>query len=168
MNLYRHAKNQVFSSLCSRDIVDLKTDCNLIGWQHFGPYLWNQIFPKIWDLCQNTANNINFHYRPNSEKINDYPVLAHFPIFLVKKFFFKKSGSVKHKKTWALNTMLSFRIKLMSQSRKNFRTEGQTDPNSQNPSDHGRGSNIVRHFLVSRTSALYGLWNPKFTQTYLS
>ena len=94
--------------------------------------------------------------------------MAHFPIFLVKKFFFKKSGSVKHKKTWALNTMLSFRIKLMSQSRKNFRTEGQTDPNSQNPSDHGRGSNIVRHFLVSRTSALYGLWNPKFTQTYLN
>ena len=28
-------------------------------------------FSKVWNLCKNTVNNINFLYRPNSEKIND-------------------------------------------------------------------------------------------------
>ena len=27
-------------------------------------------FPQIWDLCRNTANSMNFHYRTNSEKSN--------------------------------------------------------------------------------------------------
>ena len=44
--------------------------CNLIGQEHFGPYLRNQIFHQTWDLCKSTANKINFNYRPNSEKIN--------------------------------------------------------------------------------------------------
>ena len=48
INLYQHAKNQTFSSLCSGDMVNLKwsKSCNLIGWEHFGPYFRNQIFPK--------------------------------------------------------------------------------------------------------------------------
>ena len=49
----------------------IKKSCNLIGWEHFGPYLGNQNFPKTWDLCRNTANNIHFHHRTNSVKIND-------------------------------------------------------------------------------------------------
>ena len=28
-------------------------------------------FSQIWDLGRNTANNLNFHYRKNSVKIND-------------------------------------------------------------------------------------------------
>ena len=28
-------------------------------------------FSKKWDLCMNTANTINFHYKTNSEKVND-------------------------------------------------------------------------------------------------
>ena len=57
-------KIKAFSSIGSRDIVDSKI---LIDWEHFGPYVKNQIFPK-YEIC---ANNINFRYRPNSEKIND-------------------------------------------------------------------------------------------------
>ena len=76
----------------------IKKSCNLIGSEHFGPYLRNQNFP-IWDLCRNTAN-INFRYRTNSVKINDKvfqyikknPVLAHFPNFWGKKKFSEKSG----------------------------------------------------------------------------
>ena len=47
----------------------IKKFCNLIGWEHFGPYLWDKRIP--WDLCRNTANNKNFHYRTNSVKTND-------------------------------------------------------------------------------------------------
>ena len=28
-------------------------------------------FPKIWNLCKNMPNNINFHWRPNSGQNND-------------------------------------------------------------------------------------------------
>ena len=77
----------------------IKKSCNLIGWEHFGPYLRNQNFPKTWDLCRNIANNIHFHYRTNSVKINDKIFqyiqktlfLVHFwpifPIFGAKKVF---------------------------------------------------------------------------------
>ena len=34
-------------------------------------HISGKIFSQIWDLCRNRANNINFHYRTNSEKIND-------------------------------------------------------------------------------------------------
>ena len=58
-----------------------------------------QKFPKIWDLCRNTVNIINFHYRRNSVKIsnqffNKYkkdPVFGlffvHFPNLWGKKKF---------------------------------------------------------------------------------
>ena len=58
----------------------------------FGP------FSQIWDLCGNTANNINFHNRTNAIKINDQSFqyiqktlfLAHFPKFAGKIFFLQK------------------------------------------------------------------------------
>ena len=28
-------------------------------------------YSQTWDLCRNAVDNINFHYRTNSEKIND-------------------------------------------------------------------------------------------------
>ena len=40
MNLQQYAKNQAFSSFCSRDILNLKIQ------EHFGPYLRNQNFSK--------------------------------------------------------------------------------------------------------------------------
>ena len=64
MNLHQYAKNQAFSSFCSRDIVNLKI-------------LQSDWLRAFWpisqkpDLCKNTANIIKFLYRPNSEKIND-------------------------------------------------------------------------------------------------
>ena len=49
----------------------IKKSCNLIGWEHFDPYLRNKNFPK-YGICAGTQqSNINFHYRTNSEKIND-------------------------------------------------------------------------------------------------
>ena len=38
----------------------------------FWPTSQEQKFSKIWDLCRNTPNNRNFHYRTSSEKIKDY------------------------------------------------------------------------------------------------
>ena len=79
-----------------------------IGWLK-NPGIWlaenilahiqKQEFSQIWDLCSSTANNINFHYRPTSVKINDQ--IFHqvqktlfltlfgsiFPIFEAKKIF---------------------------------------------------------------------------------
>ena len=70
MNLYQHAKNQAFSSLCSRDRVDL----NILqsDWSRaFWPITQETHFSQVRDLCKNIANNTNFLYGPNSEKIND-------------------------------------------------------------------------------------------------
>ena len=89
VNLYQHAKNQPISLICSR----------------------------IWDLCRNTANNINFHYRTNSVKINGKffqyikksPVfgcfLARFPNFGSKK---KISGNLTPSHTTSCGFLASF------------------------------------------------------------
>ena len=69
MNLYQCAKNQAFSSLCPRDLVNLK-----ILKSDWPRAFWLIVISgirllQIWDLCKHTANNMNFHYRPKSEKI---------------------------------------------------------------------------------------------------
>ena len=69
MNLYQCAKDQAFSSLCSRDLVNLK-----ILKSDWPRGFWLIVISgirllQIWDLCKHTANNMNFHYRPKSEKI---------------------------------------------------------------------------------------------------
>ena len=43
-------------------------------------------FSRIWDLCRNLANNINFHYRPNSDEINDYFFQYIFKILFLANF----------------------------------------------------------------------------------
>ena len=65
-----------------------------------------QPFSQIWDLCRNTTNNISFHYRTNSVKINDQIFhytqknlsLGHFwsifPNIWRKKFFSRNYGSI--------------------------------------------------------------------------
>ena len=87
----------------------------------FCPISQESEFSQISDLCRNTANNIDFHYRTNSVKINDKifqyiqrkpvfgPFLSHFPIFGAKRFFSGKPGSVMHKFTWVSSTMPKFR-----------------------------------------------------------
>ena len=67
MNLHQYAKNQAFSSFCSRDIVNLKilqSDWSRAFW----PISQELDFSQVWDLCKNTAVNTIFLYRANSEK----------------------------------------------------------------------------------------------------
>ena len=79
-------------------------------------------FSQIWDLCRNTANNINFHYRTTSVKCNDQTFQqiqkalfladfwSTFPIFWA--YFFCccwKFGSVMHSFISISSTMPKFR-----------------------------------------------------------
>ena len=87
----------------------------------------------------NTANNINFHYRTNSEKINDKmfqyipksqcfgPFLVHLPNFWSKKDFSGKSIFVTHNFKWVSSTMPKFRKKIMIQFQENAWTDGRTE-----------------------------------------
>ena len=62
MNFFQRVKNQTFSSFCSRDVIYLKilqSHCPKTSWQDSKR---SQYFSK------HTAININFHYKPNSEK----------------------------------------------------------------------------------------------------
>ena len=69
----------------------LQSDWMIIFW----PISQELEFSQIWDFCRNKANNIHFHYRTNSVKINGnifqyiqkVLFLAHFPNFWGKKFF---------------------------------------------------------------------------------
>ena len=69
VNFYQHAKNEAVSSIYSGEIVDLKipqSEWLKASW----PISQEQHFSQIEDLCKNTANDIDFHYRANSGKIN--------------------------------------------------------------------------------------------------
>ena len=69
VNLYQHAKNQAVSSIRSGEMVDLKILQS--EWlRAFWPISQERDLSQIED-CRNTANNINFHYRTNSGKINN-------------------------------------------------------------------------------------------------
>ena len=69
-NLYQHAQNQANSLICSGDMVNLKILPS--DWlRKFWPISQEPEFSQMSDLCRNTANNIIFHYRTNSVKIND-------------------------------------------------------------------------------------------------
>ena len=72
----------------------VKKSCNLIGWEHFDPYLWNKNFAGL-DNCrilqrivQDRANNISFYYRINSVNFSINPKNRFWsisPIFGAKK-----------------------------------------------------------------------------------
>ena len=63
-------KNKTISSICSEDMVDLKI-LEFVCLTVFWAISQEQEFSHVWDLCRNTNNNFNSHYRPNSVKIND-------------------------------------------------------------------------------------------------
>ena len=100
VNLYQHAKNQAFSSFCSWDTVDLKILRS--DWlRAFWPICQEPDFSQVWDLCQNTAVNINFLYKPNSEKLmtkfsNKFIKPYFWPIFPISraKIFFPKNPAL--------------------------------------------------------------------------
>ena len=70
---------------------------SLIGQEHVGPYLKNQIFFQICELSRNISNNTKFHLDQIPEKLmtkfcntlKKNLFLAHFPIFGPKKYFSK-------------------------------------------------------------------------------
>ena len=68
MNLYKHEKNRLFHGFVL-EIWLIKKPCNLVGWEHFGPYLMKKNSHKH-GICTGTQQ-ISFHYRTNSVKIND-------------------------------------------------------------------------------------------------
>ena len=125
-----------------------------------------QKFPKIWDLCRNTVNIINFHYRRNSVKIsnqffNKYkkdPVFGlffvHFPNLWGKKKFPENPAwprttshgflapSQNLEKTYL--TIPRKRPDRGKDGRTERRTEGRT-----NPSGYCRGSKIQKFKKLS-------------------
>ena len=78
------------SSICSGEMVDLKIlQSELL--RAFWPISQEKNLSQIEDLCRNTENNINFHYRTNSGKIYDqiflwiqkplfWPIFGSFPL----------------------------------------------------------------------------------------
>ena len=82
MNLYQHAKNEAFSSYCSGDLVDLKS-CNLIGQEHFDPYLRNQITPK-YCICARIQQII---YTFTTDQNQEKKYWPNFPINSKKNYF---------------------------------------------------------------------------------
>ena len=81
----------------------------------FWPISQEPEFSQIWDLCWNTANNINVHYRTNSIEINDkifqyiqkqfWPI---FPIFGAKKKLLE-NPAVMHNFIWVSSIMPNLR-----------------------------------------------------------
>ena len=70
VNLYQHIENQAVSLIHSEEMLDLKilqSQWLLAFW----PIFQEQNFSQREDLYRNTVNNKNFHYKTNSEKIND-------------------------------------------------------------------------------------------------
>ena len=75
LNLYQHAKNEAVSSICSDEIINLKIR-NLIGWEYFGLYLRNKIFPK-------------YRIYPRTQQIIILFTIKQIQQKLMIKFFFK-------------------------------------------------------------------------------
>ena len=115
-------------------------------------------------FSQMLINHKNFHFPQITDKPNDViflkspktMFLGHFWLFLVIfawwGFFPKKSGSVSYNYIWASNNMLSFRKKVMSQSRENLpavgRADRRTDLSSRIYQFHINGNKIIRHAIL--------------------
>ena len=109
-------KNEAVSSICSWEIVDLKIQQS-VWLRPFWPVSQEKDFSQIYDLCRNTANNINFHYRTNQVKINDWIFFKFkkpyfwsiFPTFGGKKVFFKKNLAIMNNFIRVSNIVPKFR-----------------------------------------------------------
>ena len=141
MILYQHAKNQVFSSFSYRDKVDLKilqSDWPRALW----PRSQEPNFSQIRDFCKNTVYNANFHYKPNSDIIDQVqkklinfsinskdPMFGPFSPFWGQKFYFqiiRLCRALQHNTTW---DFFEFQKKIMSWFQENVWVEGQRDRN---------------------------------------
>ena len=75
-----NCKNQAILSFSSRYMVDLKIQQS--HWQ-FGPYLKNQFFSEIWNLCMNIANKISVYTKLRKNKCLNFLITSKnlWPIF---------------------------------------------------------------------------------------
>ena len=96
----RYRRYAYFSSI---DIVNLKIMQS--DWTR-GFWLISQKsnFSRIWDLCRILAN-INFHYRPNSDEINDYFFQYIFKILFLANFWIFETKFC-HQKIWLCHAKL--------------------------------------------------------------
>ena len=141
--MYQQAKNEVFHWLVLEIWLIIKILQS--GWlRAFWPISLEEKSSQIWDFCRNIANNIHFHYRIISVKINDKifkyikknPVyslfLAHLLDFLGKNSFSRKSGSVTHNFIWVSSIIPNLRKtngtipRKRQDRRKDGHKEGQT------------------------------------------
>lgn len=98
-NFHPNAKNLPISSICSKDIVDLEILQSHLP-RAFWPISQGPKFSRICALCNKIANNINFNYRPNSEK-NEWPKYFHkFEKTFWGKTFFWENPTKKSRTTW--------------------------------------------------------------------
>ena len=125
--------------------MTIKEYWNLIGQEPFLARTWQPEFSQACSFCRMLMNHKNFHFTQNwhdarqtrqnwwhdflkkSKKHVIGPLLTIFGHFSLMKIFSRKSSSVTHNYIWAPNSMLSFRKKLMSQSRENLEIDGRTD-----------------------------------------
>ena len=59
------------SNKCNCSRLAFKSQRYRDHFRTFWPISQEHKFSQIWDLCRDTGNNINFHYRTNPVKIND-------------------------------------------------------------------------------------------------
>ena len=120
------------------EILTIKEYWNRIGWEPLLAITWQPDFSQACCFRYILMNHRNFHFTQIPDNTNHViflksPVimfLGYFWPFLVifaRWGFFPKNLAVTHNYIWAPNTMLSFRKKLMSQSRENLQTDGRTD-----------------------------------------
>ena len=126
---------------------DMAVSKILFDWlRTFWPKSQELKFSQIRDLCRNTANNINFHYRTTSVKCNDQinskspvfdPFLVHFSNFLGIFFFFfflcGKSGSVMHSFISISSTMPKFRKTTIPRKHLDRQTDGRINRTADRP-----------------------------------
>ena len=79
VNLYQHAKNQAISPRTLSYLKILQSDLLMTFW----PISQEPDFSRVWSLCRNIANNINFRYSTNLVNTNDqiFSINSENPIF---------------------------------------------------------------------------------------
>ena len=121
--------------------MTIKKYCNLIGWEPFLARTWEPDFSWLCSFCSMLMNHKNLHFTQIPDKTNDMIFLkspktlflGHFWPFLPDGDLLQKIRLCHTQLYIAPNTILSFRKKLMSQSRENLRTDGRTDGRTDRP-----------------------------------
>ena len=117
--------------------MTVKQYWNLIDREPFLAITWESDFSQECSFCKMLMNHKNFNFTQIPDKTNDEiflkspkaMFLGHFWPFLVifaRWRFFPKDTALPHKTIYGPPTHVKFQKKLISQSRENLRTDGQT------------------------------------------